>query len=147
MLKPIILLSVGAVLLLSATPLFAQRIEVQLYHAQNSDVRDDLKPGHALRKSLDKLIGYRYYEMLGSAACNLDEKAQQRIQPHPMFAMQLNREKASDHVKLELFQEGKSILKGEFLPKPQVPLIITGPLYANGRLVLVLTARKDGRQK
>ncbi|MFH1067497.1 MAG: hypothetical protein V1746_06315 [bacterium] len=143
MLKSIIVLSIGAGLLLSATPLFAQRVEVQLYHAQNSDVRDDLKPKHELRKSLDLLIGYRYYERLGSASCDLEKKARQRLQPHPMFALQLDRcGSASNCVKLELFQESKSIFKGEFFPKPKTPLIITGPMYANGRLVLVLISRR-----
>lgn len=136
----------GGLFLVVASGAQAQQINVDLYHAQNEGVRDDVKTEHPLRKGFDRLIGYRFYEKLGSATSKLESSYDQWLLPSKMFFLRFHRAAPEDkEVTLELFKKKKSIFQGKFIPKKERPLIITGPQYGNGLLVLVLRC-KEGNE-
>lgn len=118
----------------------AQKIQVDLYHGQNSDVRNDVQEGRPLRRSFDKLFGYKMYEKLGSAECQIETGYDQWLLPSKAFFLRVGRVD-DKRASLELFEGEKSIVSTQFDPKRSKPLIIRGPFYANGQLVLVVKTK------
>lgn len=115
-------------------------ILVRLLHGQNEGIRDDLAAEAALKRSLATLVGYRMYEEIGAAYASLDVIGPQFVVPcRTIFVKFQARNTTPTSFYFELFQSDRSILQGEFVPRPSVPLIITGPFYDRGRLVLVMT--------
>lgn len=132
-------------LLAAALPVRAEYLTLELYLAENSDIRNDVPASHPLRKSFDRLIGFDRYELLGSKGCPFPLKAKQELKPHRMFLLALNPGEGEKGLPLsaELFQQKRSIFKGAITPRDDAPLIITGPQYRNGKLVLVLLLTKN----
>lgn len=115
-------------------------ILVRLLHGQNSGIRDDLAGEESLKRSLTTLVGYQMYEEIGTAYANLDISEPQFVVPcRAIYVKFQAKEPNSTAFRFELFHADRSLLQGEFVPRPSIPLIITGPFYDQGRLVLVLT--------
>ncbi len=115
-------------------------ILVRLLHGQNEGIRDDLTREESLKRSLTTLVGYRMYEEIGSAYANLDIPGPQFVVPcQAIYVKFQTGDTKTTAFRFELFHSDKSLLQGEFIPRPGIPLIITGPFYDRGRLVLVLT--------
>ncbi|MFZ5806031.1 MAG: hypothetical protein ACOY3I_02315 [Verrucomicrobiota bacterium] len=131
------------ILLGFASCVFAKpSVQVVLYHGLNDGVKNDVLANHPLRKSLNLLIGYRNYQKIGEAVCEPHASYDQWLLPSKVFFLRVNKIHPKK-VRLELFQEKKSIIQSEFPLPRKKPLIITGPLYGNGRLVLVIEGFKN----
>jgi len=123
-----------------------EAILVRLFHAQNEDVPDDLKDDEPIKKSLIEILGYLRYHQLGTSYARLDTTDAQWLLPSSAFFLQFRVSNPSTQAyHFELYQDKQPILGGEFTPKPKVPLIITGPMYDRGKLVMVMTVclKKD----
>jgi hypothetical protein len=118
----------------------AQNFQVELYQATMKPIADDIQTTNPLRKSMNKFIGYPYYQKLGSATCSMENSNSEWLIPSKTLFLELKRpDPLKPGIYLELFQEKRSIFKGVFNPKRKHPLIITGPHYGEGRLVMVLS--------
>ncbi|MFQ3671881.1 MAG: hypothetical protein SNJ84_10540 [Verrucomicrobiia bacterium] len=114
-------------------------ILVRLLHGQNDGIRDDLAQEESLKRSLTTLVGYRMYEEIGSAYASLDLAQPQFVVPCRAIYVKFQARGGNPPAfQFELFHSDRSLLQGEFIPRPSVPLIITGPFYDRGRLVLVM---------
>lgn len=121
-------------------------ILVRLFHGQNEGIRDDLAENQALKNSLIALVGYRYYEEVGASYALLNVIEPQFVAPcRSIYVKFQPHETKAALFHFELFHGEKSLVKGEFVPRPSIPLIITGPFYDKGRLVLVMT-RADKKE-
>ena len=117
-----------------------EAILVRLYHAQNEGVKDDLRDDEPIKKSLIEILGYLRYHQLGSSYARLDTSEAQWLLPSSAFFLQFTvSDPATSAYRFELYQDKQPILGGEFIPKPKIPLIITGPMYDRGKLVMVMT--------
>lgn len=131
-------------LVLAGTPAaFAQQqtaaIQVTLFHGQNDVITDDLNKSPKLKKKLIRLFGYSRYHEIGSAMGSLEKKDPQYLKPSKQFFLCISRCQSEKHLYgYEIYHENKAMFKGEFLPKAGIPLIIKGPNYDHGVLILVL---------
>lgn len=117
-----------------------EAILVRLYHAQNEGVEDDLKDDEPIKKSLIEILGYLRYHQLGTSYARLDTTEAQWLLPSSAFFLQFRvSDPKTSAYRFELYQDKQPILGGEFIPKPKIPLIITGPMYDRGKLVMVMT--------
>jgi hypothetical protein len=111
----------------------------KLYYGSETG-KDTLDESDPLKKSLVKLIGYPHYEKLGCADTLIDVTYSQWLLPCKVFYLEFKPvpEKPGTF-QFELFKDKTSLLSGEFRPRKRAPLIITGPHYGEGRLVLIIT--------
>lgn len=115
-------------------------VHAQLFLAQNSDIRDDLPKDDPLRKSLDHLIGYDFYQVMGDAWARIDSGEPQWLLPCKTFYCEIHPEKVgSSSYWVSLWQDKQLIFSCVLKPHRTVPLIVTGPKHGAGQLVLVLT--------
>lgn len=144
--RPILVLLTGWIWI-AATPLTQAEIpnfmKLSLFHAQNSEIRDDLEEGSPLKKSLRRLVGYERYERIGEATADLSRPGRKELSPSPMFCLVLTPKPEDPRIyHYALLQKDQLILEGSLTPKNKVPLIITGPEYGRGRLVLIVECAK-----
>jgi hypothetical protein len=120
-------------------------LKVELFLAQNTGVRNDVDDSHPLRKRFDKLFGYKAYELVGSNSCSMADQGTFELLPSKNFSIRVQRPSTTKpDLLFELFQNGKPMFQGTFVPKKYCPLIIKGPYYDRGELVMAITAsRKD----
>lgn len=112
---------------------------VQLIHAQNVRIEDDPTIEADLRKKLVTLFGYDRYRKIGYAVSSVRDDQPSRLSASEMFDMRMIRVgKERECYQLELIQQGTSVFKGKVTPKPKVPIIIRGPFYDKGNLILVI---------
>lgn len=115
-----------------------KELVVTLYRGQNEGINDSLEDPR-LRKNFVKLFGYTQYERIGTDMVYPHSYSPVTAWPNKLFALSINAvQSGTNHYEFNLEQDGKSILKGNFIPKPGLPLIIKGPLYDNGILILVV---------
>lgn len=118
----------------------AQELHLTLLHGQNHEIENQISAEHPLRKSLDPIIGFERYQILAESHGNVAEAPLVWSSPRDGFLLKLMRvEETEGMVSIELSQREVSLFTGQYKPKPEKPLIITGPLYSKGRLVFVLT--------
>lgn len=112
----------------------------KLYCGNNDPHKDSLDETDPLKKNLVKLIGYPHYEKLGCADTRIDVTYSQWLLPCKVFYLEFKPvpEKPGTF-QFELFKDKTSLLSGEFRPRKRAPLIITGPHYGEGRLVLIIS--------
>jgi hypothetical protein len=116
------------------------KLQLDVYHAYNGKGVEDVPSGHPLRESFDRLTGYDHYKLLTSTMTNVTTDYATWLVPDSVFSVKLQSFYPSKKtVDIELFQKKKSIFKASFFPKKNIPLIITGPYYNDGRLLLVVT--------
>ncbi|MGF1677831.1 MAG: hypothetical protein ACFCUX_01410 [Candidatus Methylacidiphilales bacterium] len=114
-------------------------VKFSLIHAQNADIEESLPIEPELRKSLQRLFGYQKFRVLGEARSQVSEGESIRFQPNTLFYLKFQRLSTEPLVyAFDLMEEEISLLKGNYTPKPKIPLIIRGPFYAKGNLVLVI---------
>jgi len=124
-------------------PLAPREIVVTLYFAQNGAARDELGDNLKLRDNLVKLFGYQTYQKIGTAMVYPHSFSPVTAWPNKLFSLTVQAvNPASPRYDFELSQEEKPVLKGSFIPKPNTPIIIKGPLYDQGLLILVVNAVK-----
>lgn len=116
----------------------ANLVHAQLFLAQNSDIRNDVPKGAPLRKSLDPVIGYNFYQQLGDAWAKVDADDPKWLLPCKTFYFQIHPLENGAY-RVSLWQEKQLIVNCSLTPQRGVPLIITGPRHGEGLLVLVLT--------
>jgi len=114
-------------------------VKFSLIHAQSERIEETMPVAPKLRKSLETLFGYEKYRIMGEARSELPEGKPVTFQPHPKFFIKLSRTpKKPNCYDFELIQNDESLVKGKYIPKKKVPLIIRGPFYDQGNLVLVI---------
>lgn len=134
------LLILGSVLPLAAGEFKEARFS--LIHAQNKGIEESIPISQELRSSLEKLFGYKKYRVLGEVRSSLAEKKDLVFEANPAFSLKVVRVSSSPCLyEFDLMQEKKSLVKGQYHPKPDVPLIIRGPFYDQGNLVLVVRSK------
>jgi hypothetical protein len=120
----------------SLTP---RQFMVQLIHAQNVRIEDDPSIEPELRKKLVTLFGYDRYRKIGQAVSSVHDDQPSRLSASEMFDMRMVMlKKKRNTYQFELIQQGNSVFKGKVTPKPKVPIIIRGPFYDKGNLILVI---------
>jgi len=131
--------------LLLLTSVYAQDVEkfrevkFSLIHAQSERIEETMPVAPKLRKSLETLFGYDKYRIMGEARSELPEGKPVVFQPHPLFFIKLSRTPDKPNCyDFELMRKDESLVKGKYIPKKEVPLIIRGPFYDQGNLVLVI---------
>lgn len=121
-------------------------VKFSLIHAQSERIEETMPVCPKLRKSLETLFGYSKYRVMGEARSDLPKGKPVTFQPHPLFFITLSR--AADQPNcydFELMKKEESLLKGKYIPKKEVPLIIRGPFYDQGNLVLVIQSEFDSK--
>jgi hypothetical protein len=114
-------------------------LRISLIHGQNQNIHDNLEECAKFRQSLTKLFGYQLYERLGTATAQVSVASPAYLQPSWAFGMKVEADATVPNLyHYELFQEKQPMFKGKFIPKDQVPLIIRGPQYNTGILILVV---------
>lgn len=116
-------------------------IQASIYRGQNDELPDSLVELPALKKSLVRLFGYPHYERLGVADASLPRSEEVTLKPTKCMTfsvMPLNAE--TGRYPYRFFIQEKEHFRGEFAPKPEVPLIIKGPQHGGGLLILVVTS-------
>jgi hypothetical protein len=120
-------------------------IHASIYRGQNEDLPDSLADFPGLKKSLVRLFGYPHYERLGVADSLLPQAAEVVLRPSKCMTfsvMPLNAETGRYPYRFSV--QEKEHFRGEFAPKPEVPLIIKGPQHGKGLLILVVTSSAQG---
>lgn len=113
-----------------------------LIHAQNEGIEESIPLGPELRASLQKLFGYEKYRVLGEVRSSLKENEVLVFEPNTAFSLKISRvSDAPCLYEFDVLQEKQSLMKGQYHPKPDVPLIIRGPFYDQGNLVLVVRSK------
>lgn len=129
----------------SVLPLLAgdfKEARFSLIHAQNEGIEESIPISRELRGSLEKLFGYKKYRVLGEVRSSLEENKVLVFEANPVFSLKVTRISTSPCLyEFDLMQEKKSLVKGQYHPKPKVPLIIRGPFYDKGNLVLVVRSK------
>ncbi|NJK92321.1 MAG: hypothetical protein HC904_11075 [Blastochloris sp.] len=142
----LLLLAAGGVGVLSAYDGkggMPKEIIVTLYQAQNVDITDDLADQPKLKENLIKLFGYQRYQRVGTSMVYPHSQAPVTAWPNKLFSLTVQTvNPASPRYDFELKQEGVSVLKGSFIPKPGIPIIIKGPLYGSGQLILIVDSAR-----
>jgi hypothetical protein len=116
-----------------------KQVRFSLIHAQNKGIEETMPIPAKLRKSLDLLFGYSKYRVLGEARSDLSSGKEVPFQPNSLFYIKLSRVTDQPNCySFELMQEDASLVKGKYSPKKEVPLIIRGPFYDKGNLILVI---------
>jgi len=121
----------------------ASQFRIHLIHAQNVRIEDDDSIPADLRKKLVTLFGYERYQTLGKAVSQVSAGQPARFSPSDMFHMrmtQLTPDKST--FQFELMQHKKMVFRGKFTPKPKIPILIRGPFYDEGNLILVIHHEK-----
>ncbi len=119
-------------------------VKFSLIHAQSERIEETMPVSPKLRKSLELLFGYSKYRIMGEARSDLPEGKPVCFQPHPLFFITLSRSPDEPNCyDFELMQKDESLIKGKYIPKKEVPLIIRGPFYDQGNLVLVIESEFD----
>lgn len=114
-------------------------VEAKLLLGQNDFIRDDIAKDHCLRKSLDRLIGYKFYEIIGNSTATVGSDQTEWLLPSKTFFFEVKKTHNTDTpLNVRLWQEHKLIVDSNFKPKPGMPLIITGPKHGDGQIILVL---------
>jgi len=113
-----------------------------LIHAQCEGIEETLPLPMELRQSLDTLFGYTKYRIIGEVRSPLHENKTVHFEPNSAFSLKVVRiggTRAADCLyEFTVLQEKKSLVKGMYIPKAEVPLIIRGPFYDKGNLILVV---------
>jgi hypothetical protein len=112
----------------------------KIYYGSNDASQNTLAANDPLKKSLTKLIGYPYYKKLGCSDTRIDATHAQALDPcNKLFYIKFKPVDGKPGIfQFELLKGEESLLKGEFRPRRKTPLIITGPHYDQGSLVLIL---------
>ena len=118
-------------------------VVVYLFQGQNEGIPDELGHDPALRDNLVKLFGYTHYQKLGEARASVTSTAEIDLKPSELFSIRITPDsREANRLNLELLLNDKPILRGRYFPKPDVPLIIRGPHYEKGNLILILNTYK-----
>jgi hypothetical protein len=113
-----------------------------LIHAQNEGIEESIPLDSELRESLEKLFGYEKYRVVGEVRSSLKENKVLVFEADPAFSLKITRISTAPCLyEFDLLQEKQSLLKGQYHPKAEVPLIIRGPFYDQGNLVLVVRSK------
>jgi len=135
-----VLCAIGVVL-----PVFGgefKEARFSLIHAQNEGIEESMPVCPELRASLEKLFGYKKYRILGEVRSSLRENKVLVFEPNPVFSLKISRVSNSPCLyEFDVLQEKRSLMKGQYHPKADVPLIIRGPFYDEGNLVLVVRSK------
>jgi hypothetical protein len=120
-----------------------KEVTITLYQGQNQDIQDDLQEKPQLRKKLNQLFGYTHYQRIGTSMVYPHSYSPVTAWPNKLLSLTVYAVNPnSDRHEFELRLEEKSILKGSFIPKTGVPIIIKGPLYGQGQLIIVVGCAK-----
>ena len=121
-------------------------VKFSLIHAQSERIEETMPVSPKLRKSLETLFGYQKYRVMGEARSELPGVEPVTFQPHPAFYIKLSRTPDRQNCyQFELLQNEESLVTGKYSPKKEVPLIIRGPFYDQGNLVLVIQSEFEGK--
>jgi hypothetical protein len=121
----------------------SKEIVITLFQGQNAEIQDDLAGRPKLKENLIKLFGYSRYQQIGTDMVYPHSYSPVTAWPNKLFSLTVYAvNPASPRYEFELKLEDKSVLKGSFIPKPGIPIIIKGPLYGQGQLILVVDTAK-----
>lgn len=136
---PLIFSLLALTLPTAAAPPPATQLRVSLIHGQNSDITDNLQECTRFRESLVKLFGYKSYELLGTSTAQIAPDTAVLISPTRIFKLRMEPDPVSPRLfHFHLFKEEEPLFRGKFVPKDNVPLIIRGPEYHRGILIIVV---------
>lgn len=130
-------------LALACSPVLASEegvlLRVSLVHGQNEGITDNLQECSQFRQSLVKLFGYQRYQRLGTATARVNSQSAVIVEPIHAIRLRLEGDPVSANVfHFQLFQDEEPMFRGKFVPKDNIPLIIRGPEYHRGLLILVV---------
>lgn len=93
---------------------------------------------------LESVFGYNQFELIGQHTELMDAPSERWLIPSKDFSLRVASQTSPGKgfgLKLELYQEAKQLTKFEARLGPQSPLLIRGPLYAGGQLIIVLLVK------
>lgn len=144
--RKLLLLALAPALLAASSSAAAEEgiwLRVSLVHGQNEGIEDNLQECTRFRQSLVKLFGYQRFERLGTASAQVGPQTAVIFEPTRSFRMRLEGDPQAENLyHFQLFQGDEPMFRGKFVPKDQVPLIIRGPEYHRG--ILIIVVHKDG---
>lgn len=94
---------------------------------------------------MQKVFGYNQFELVGSVAQEVGDRAEDWLVPTKSFWLGLKARRSSSKeaqggylLSLQLFHEKRPLIDTEVKLAPGSPLFIRGPQYGNGHLIIVL---------
>gem|GEM_PF-1097180 len=97
----------------------------------------------AFGAQLTKFLGYDQFKIIGSITKKMEGQDEHWLVPTKNFwlSVQATRLSSGYGVKLEFFQDNRSLLKNESMLGPGSPLFIAGPANARGQVIMVLEVK------
>lgn len=127
----------------------ASEFHITLYHGQNEGMVDELKTDKKLKKSLVRLFGYTKYRKMGAAKSSITQTQPKTLTLSPSKPFQVKISPVQNKTKqyrFEFFHEKEALFNGKFIPKPHIPMIIKGPHYDKGVLIIVINTQNPQKQ-
>ncbi len=97
-----------------------------------------------IEDSLENVFGYNQFTIIGQTTRVIDDPAEHWLIPGRKFSVRVALKK-SEHtgflLRLHLFQEKKFLLETQARLALHSPLIIRGPLYGHGQLLLIFMVK------
>ena len=97
----------------------------------------------AFAAQLTKFLGYDQFKIIGSVTKKMEGQDEHWLVPTKNFwlSVEATRLRIGYGVKLEFFQDKRSLLKNESMLGPGSPLFIAGPANARGQVIMVFEVK------
>jgi len=121
-------------------------VSASLYLAENDPPPSTaLLAPEKLEVRLHSVFGYKHYELLKSDTINLKNHWEQWFVPRKDLFLKVEPLKPTDDeprvVNFEIYKDGFLVANGQYEPDSDTPLMVKGPDFKQGRLIIVLEAR------
>jgi len=94
---------------------------------------------------MERVFGYNQFEIIGSTAQKIDDRVEQWLVPSEHFWLGVRARRARSKearggylLNLQLFQDQRPLVDTEAKLAPGSPLVIRGPQFGNGQILLIL---------
>lgn len=94
-----------------------------------------------LSQKLESVFGYNQIQLLSEHRCPMKDESQKWLLPGKPFSLSVHSEPPSPQgyqLNLQLFQDKRLLVKTGAALNKGCPILIKGPLYANGQLIIAL---------
>ncbi|MDX2226502.1 MAG: hypothetical protein SFY92_05315 [Verrucomicrobiae bacterium] len=123
--------------------LHAQDFVAKLVYARNQPPQEKSDPGldPALLKKIEKTFGYKYHRIAAQARSPITKYTADFPRLGQDFSLkieELGHQDGKYRLRINLFHKNKSLLETTVDFRKDVPLLIRGPFYDQGELILVI---------
>ncbi len=97
-----------------------------------------------LKSKLKNIFGYNQFQLIGDHTEVINDPDEHWLMPGNLFSLRVDSKSNSTPgylVRLQLYQEKKMLVETEAKLGRQSPLLIRGPLYGNGQLIIILLVK------